>query len=536
MAGAAVFGLTACGGTNTARQQTEAIQQEETTGQAESRQPEESTEETRDETGEAQEGAEALETVVQTTAGLVQGTDEDGIYRYLGVPYAEALERFVPAGDVTPWEGIRMADSYGPISPQGAISGLGDAGSQEGTDNNSQNLNIWTPGVGDGEKRPVMVWFHGGGFSTGSANEEGYDGENLSRSGDVVVVSVNHRLNVFGYLDLSAYGKKYKDSANVGIRDIVDSLEWIRDNIEAFGGDPDNVTVFGQSGGGAKVLALMTSPYARGLFHKGIVQSGATETMGVIFNSQEASTRLAENILEELGITAENIEDIQTVPVEDLETAAARALQKTGEELKLPAALGGGYSMDWEPVVDGDFLPTDPVTEDSFADAGADIPLLIGSNLNEWSGFFESDPIEPTEELTAALRQAYPNKPELTAEQVDTTTIRLPLLKIMSHKADQKAAPVYAYVFTYGNSYHGAEIPYVFDQVSGSEEEQSLAEQVSQAWVNFARTGTPGTEKMTDWEPYTRENGATMILDTEPELVFHHDQELLSILVPDYEY
>lgn len=536
LAGAMAFSLTACGKTNTAAGQTERIQQTERAQQTESRGQAEPTEETADEANTASEENENGGTVVQTTAGLVQGTDEDGISRYLGIPYAQAEERFVPAAEVTAWEGIRIADSYGPISPQGAISGLGQARNQDGTDNNSQNLNIWTPGVNDGEKRPVMVWLHGGGFSTGSANEEGYDGENLSRSGDVVVVSVNHRLNVFGYLDLSAYGEKYKDSANVGIRDIVDSLEWIQDNIEAFGGDPDNVTVFGQSGGGAKVLALMTSPYAEGLFHKGIVQSGATETMGVIFNSQEASTRLTEHILKRLDITEDNIEDIQTVPVEELETAAMEALQETGEELKLPAALGGGYSMDWEPVVDGDFLPTNPVTEDSFAEAGADIPLLIGSNLNEWSGFFETAPIEPTKELETALREAYPDKTELTAEQVDTTTIRLPLLKIMSHKADQKAAPVYAYVFTYGNSYHGAEIPYVFQRVSGSGEEQELAEQVSQAWINFARTGRPGAGKIPEWEPYTRESGATMLLDVEPELVYHHDQELLSILVPDYEY
>lgn len=524
LAGMFVFNLTACGSSNTAARQTEGVQETENGVEISSK------------SEEVLEEDENANGIVQTTAGLIQGTNAGGIYRYLGVPYAEAKERFVPAEDVTPWEGIRMADTYGPISPQGAISGLGSAGGQEGTDNNSQNLNIWTPGVNDGKKRPVMVWLHGGGFSTGSANEDGYDGEALSRSGDVVVVSVNHRLNVFGYLDLSAYDEKYRDSANVGIRDIVDSLKWIQDNIEVFGGDPGNVTVFGQSGGGAKVLALMTSPYAKGLFHKGIVQSGATETMGVIFNSQESSTRLAEKILEKLDITAENIEDIQTVSVEELEAAATEALLETGEELKLPAALGGGYSMDWEPVVDGDFLPTNPVTEESFAEAGLDIPLLIGSNLNEWSGFFETNPIEPTKELTAALREAYPNKEDLTAEQVDTTTIRLPLLKIMTHKADQEGAPVYAYLFTYGNSYHGAEIPYVFNHTDGNEEEQSLAEQVSQSWINFARTGTPGTEGMPEWEPYTREDGATMLLDTEPELVYHHDQELLSILVPDYEY
>lgn len=474
--------------------------------------------------------------IVSTTAGQVQGTDQDGIFRYLGLPYAQATERFVPAGEVKPWEGVYMADSYGPISPQGSISGVGGQVSQEGTDNNCQNLNIWTPGVNDGKKRPVMVWLHGGGFSTGSANEEGYDGEALSRSGDVVVVSVNHRLNVFGHLDLSAYDDKYRQSANVGITDIEASLEWIQANIEVFGGDPDNVTLFGQSGGGAKVLALMSSPYSEGLFDKGIVQSGATETMGVSFNTQESSTRLAENVLNNLGITGENIEDIQNVPMEELQEAATLALQQTGEELQIPAALGDAYSMDWEPVVDGDFLPTNPVTEDSFADTGVDIPLLIGSNLNEWTGFFPSDPVEATEELAEAIRLAYPDKNDLTAEQIDTTLIRLPLVKIMSHKADQNGAPVYAYVFTYGNSFHGAEIPYVFDHADGNAEESALAGQISLAWINFAKTGTPGADGMPEWEPYTRESGATMLLDTESQLVYHHDQKLMSILAPDYKY
>ena len=243
------------------------------------------------------------EGVVRTTAGLVRGTDTNGILRYLGVPYAQAKERFVPAVAADSWEGVREADSYGPISPQGAIPGLGGGDGQEGTDNNCQNLNLWTPGIRDGKKRPVMVWLHGGGFSSGSGNEAGYDGEALSRSGDVVVVAVNHRLNVFGHLDLSAYGEKYQDSANVGITDIVAALQWVQENIEAFGGDPENVTVFGQSGGGAKVLTLMTAPSAKGLFHKGIVQSGATETMGVRFNTQASSTRLAENLLSILEIS-----------------------------------------------------------------------------------------------------------------------------------------------------------------------------------------------------------------------------------------
>lgn len=532
--GVMTFALSACSQESGTAVQTAAPTE---ASQEEAAQTQSSGESSGEDPSEESETEETAEGIVQTAAGAVQGTNEDGIYRYLGIPYAQVSERFVAAEEVEPWDGVFVADTYGPMSPQGSISGVGGEASQDGTDNNCQNLNIWTPGINDGEKRPVMVWLHGGGFSTGSANEEGYDGENLSRDGDVVVVSVNHRLNVFGHLDLSAYGEKYQYSANAGMTDIVAALQWIQDNIEAFGGDPENVTLFGQSGGGAKVLAMMTSPYAEGLFDKGIVQSGATETMGVVFNTQEASRQLTENILDILGITEENIEDIQDVPVEELEEASAQALAQTGEELQLPAALGGGYSMDWEPVVDGDFLPTNPVTEDSFAEAGADIPLLIGSNLNEWSGYFEEEPIEETEELTDALRSAYPDKPDLTADQVDSTTIRLPLLIIMSHKADQGGAPVYAYVFTYGNSYHGAEIPYVFDNVvDGTEEEQALADQISQAWINFARNDVPSADGIPEWKPYTRESGATMLLDTESHLVYHHDQELMSILAPDYVY
>ena len=479
-------------------------------------------------------------TTVETVRGKIKGFFCDDLYIFKGIPYARA-ERFCKPQPLDPWEGELDATSFGYVCPlltQERPSGeLMVPHRYWLMDEHCQNLNIWTPGLDD-QKRPVLVWLHGGGFSTGSANEAGYDGENLSREGDVVVVSVNHRLNTFGFLDLSAYGDKYQSSTNVGMIDIVDALEWIQDNIAAFGGDPDNVTVFGQSGGGAKVLALMSSPYAEGLFDKGIVQSGATETMGVVFNSQQASTALTENILDILGITAENIEDIQTVPADQLQAAAAQALQQAGQELQLPTALGGGYSMDWEPVVDGDFLPTDPVTADSFAEAGRDIPLLIGSNLNEWSGFFPSDPIEQTPQLEAALRAAYPNKPGLTTEQVDSTTIHLPLLKIMSHKADQGGAPVYAYMFTYGNSYHTAEIPYVFNNLGtdAAAEQQTLADQMSMAWINFARSGVPGADGLPEWEPYTREGGATMILDTQPALVHHHDQALMDLLAPGYTY
>lgn len=329
--------------------------------------------------------------VVETENGMLRGSIEDGVYQYLGVPYARAEERFVPAEATESWDGVRDASETGPISPQSGMLGR-SAGNQSGTDNNCQNLNIWTPGTEDGEKRAVMVWLHGGGFSTGSANDAEYNGADLSKSGDVVVVSVNHRLGVSGFLDLSAYGEKYQYSGNVGLTDIVSALQWIHDNIEAFGGDPENVTLFGQSGGGAKVLAMMTTPYAKGLFQRGIVQSGATETMGVAFTSREASTALTERILKRLGITEENIEEIQNVPIEELEEASSEARQETAEEYQIPAPLSNGYAMEWGPVIDGDYMPTNPVTEDSFAENGKGIDLLIGSNLNEWTMLLDAQP------------------------------------------------------------------------------------------------------------------------------------------------
>ncbi len=468
---------------------------------------------------------------VQTTKGLIHGNEKDGIYSYLGVQYAEAKERFVPATEVEPWEGIKEATSYGKISYQGTVVGMrGSNGANN--DNNVQNLNIWTPGINDGEKRPVMVWLHGGGFSTGSANESEYNGANLSKSGDVVVVGVNHRLNAFGHLDLSEYDEKYQYSANVGIMDIQMALEWIQENIEAFGGDPTNVTLFGQSGGGAKILSMMTSPYAKGLFDKAIVQSGATEIMGVSFSNKEISQRVGKLTLENLGISKDNLEEIQNVSYQEILDASDKARMQTGEEYGIYLALSTDYGIEWGPVVEGDYMPTNPVTEDGFAEAGKDIPLLIGSNFTEWTHWMPvSAHNDLTQEQISAFEKAYPNRPSSDAAYADTF-IRLPMLKIMSHKADQGGANVYAYVLNYGDDpYHGAEISYVFHNANGE-----IADKMSSAWVNFAREGVPSADGMPEWEAYTRENGATMIIDTKSELKNHHDQELMKLLEPDYEY
>ena len=510
-------------GTETGGTDTEAIQkQADTAGSsdAESSESQETNETESEEPG-----------VVTVTGGRIRGTEESGVWQFLGVPYAEASERFVPASEVSAWDGIMEADSYGKISYQGTVVGMkGSNGANN--DNNCQNLNIWTSGLNDGAKRPVMVWLHGGGFSTGSANESQYNGSTLAREQDVVVVGVNHRLNVFGHLDLSAYGEKYKDSANVGIMDIQMAFGWVQENIEAFGGDPENVTIFGQSGGGAKVLTLMTAPSAKGLFHKGIVQSGATEIMGVNFSDKEISTRIGELTLQNLGISADHIDDIQDISADDLLEASDKAREQTGQETGMYLALSTDYGIEWGPVIDGDFLPTAPVTEDGFAEAGKDIPLLIGSNFTEWTHWMSmSSHTSMTVEQAAAFEEAYPMRDSSDAPYVDSF-IRLPMLKIMSHKADQGGAPVYAYVFNYGSDpYHGAEIPYVFGNSGGD-----LGKQISTAWAAFARSGVPAADGLPEWEPYTRESGATMLLDTQSQMVYHHDRELMNLLEPDYDY
>ena len=500
--------------------------------------------------------------VVSTQAGKIRGSvTKSGVLSFKGVPYAEANERFVPAKPVAKWEGVRDATEYGKISPQMKFMSSNML-SDEISDNNCQNLNIWTLGL-DKKKRAVMVWLHGGGFSSGNAQETpAYDGENLSLTGDVVVVSVNHRLNILGFFDLSKYGEKYRYSGNAEVQDIIDSLEWIKSNIANFGGDPNNVTIFGESGGGAKVLALMTSPHAKGLFHKGIIESGSTDTMGVVFTKQNVARYVTDETLKSLGITQDNIEEIQKVPFERLLTAGEAVLAKAAKDLEIDGAFGPGTALMWEPVVDGDFMPTAPVSKDGFASGGKGISLLIGSNLNEWTSvpllaksaeekarlekLSETEILAETQKVLAEYKNVYPGKELYNALFIDTM-IRLPILKITAAKADQKSGDVYSYIFGYGSpfSFHTFEIPYVFNNAGTSvmgtisidvEKDKKIAEVMSGAWISFAKTGEPGTELTGKWEAYTRESGAVMILDEKSILTHHHDEALLKLLAPEYEW
>ncbi|MGI5070359.1 carboxylesterase/lipase family protein [Treponema pectinovorum] len=508
--------------------------------------------------------------IANTKNGKLRGSiTQSGIYSFKGVPYAQVDERFVLAHQVEKWDGIRDATEYGKISTQmGFMSNK--MVSEDISGNDCQNLNIWTPAF-DGKKRAVMVWLHGGGFSSGSAQEiTAYDGENLSRSGDVVVVSVNHRLNILGYFDLSAYGEKYRYSGNAGTQDIVDALNWIQKNIASFGGDPKNVTLFGESGGGAKILALMTSPRAKGIFHKAIIESGATDTMGVVFTKQDIARHVTEETLKALGISKNNIEEIQQVPLARLLQEGENALAKTTKDLGIEGAMGPGTPLMWEPVVDGDFMPVNPVSKNGFAENAKGIPLLIGSNLNEWTSIPLLSKIDvektrlkslsETEILNEAsklygdkagdvlleYKRAYPTFPLYNALFIDTM-IRLPMLKITAAKADQNAGEVYSYIFTYGTpfSYHGFEIPYVFNNVEktvmgatsqNSETDKKMAELMSGIWVNFAKTANPQTSLIGNWTSYTRKNGNVMLLAEKSEQVSHHDEALLKLLAPEYEW
>ena len=279
--------------------------------------------------------ASSATAIAEAESGKVAGYVENGIYIYKGIPYAKA-ERFMPPVAADKWEGVRSSRAYGPTCPQGKRMGwYSDEQAfafnwDDGyPDENCLRVNIWTPGLKDGKTRPVMVWLHGGGYSAGSGQElPSYDGTNLAKKGDAVVVTLNHRLNVLGFLDLSAYGDKYAKSGNAGLLDLVAALQWVNKNIESFGGDARNVTIFGQSGGGGKVSTLLATPSARGLFHKAIVQSGSMlRTM-----EQKYSRRIGSAVMEELGLKASQIDELCKMPYDKVLAAGDKAIAKVRAE------------------------------------------------------------------------------------------------------------------------------------------------------------------------------------------------------------
>src|ERR1700736_2143251 len=338
-------------------------------------------------------------TVAETTAGKIRGFRRNGIYIFKGVPYGAptaGARRFMPPVKPEPWTGIRNALQYGRICPyqdsahfdtngknlantdeDAFVLHRGAAATVQGED--CLRLNLWTPEINGSHKRPVMVYMHGGGFSGGSGHDLlSYDGENLARNHDVVVMTHNHRLNVYGYLNLQQLGgEEFANSANVGLLDIVAVLAWVRENIATFGGDPGCVTIFGQSGGGGKVLALMAIPAAKGLFHRAIVQSGPF----LKSLSPDYSGRLAELVLAEVGLSKSRVRELQAIPVDRLSGAAAEAMKKMPSH---QSSLRQVYGEDnWGPTMDGGALPRHPF-DPGAPEISAHVPLLTGSNLHEF--------------------------------------------------------------------------------------------------------------------------------------------------------
>ena len=380
----------------------------------------------------------------------------------------------------------------------------------------------------------------------------------MAKKGDVVVVSINHRLNVLGYLDLSAYGEKYKGSANLSVLDMKMALEWVKTNISNFGGDANNVTIFGQSGGGAKVNTLMAMPSAKGLFHKAINQSGSFRSAML----EKAQTQqIAAEVLANLGISANEVDKIQKVPFELLAAASKKALKSVADKMKAEGKPAPGFGLSWGPSVDPDVLPYQLFSNEAF-ELSKNIPLLVGTTKNEFTPFTGGANFNKTNEqiigiiktrynakadaYLAAVKKAYPNdtKPSDLLD-IDETFRPGAILQANQKSAIVGSAPVYMYLFSWQSpvmdgkykAVHCMEIPFVFNNIArceemtgGEKEAYVLADKMSSVWLNFAKTGNPNTVGLPKWETYNAQKGTTMIFDNKCEIKFNHDKELQDLV------
>jgi len=499
---------------------------------------------------------DATYVIAETAFGKIRGVDNNGIKVFKGIPYGASTagsNRFMAPAEPADWSGVRDALAYGHSAPQrdpaappilaGTLTISGENLPAEGED--CLVLNVWTPAIGpsgsNDHKRPVMFWCHGGGFATGSGSSPDNDGTNLARRGDVVVVTINHRLNVLGFANLSEFSGDFAASGDAGMLDIVQALKWVRANISQFGGDPNNVTIFGQSGGGRKVETLLAMPSAKGLFHRAIVESGAA----VKVVDRDAAVRNAEQLLAKLGVEKTNARAMQKLPVEKIMAAYFAVVR---DNPGVDPSLGG-----FSPTVDGKILPQHPFYPNA-SPVSADVPVMIGCTRTEMTLFSLNDPsafslndVDMRGRVTDLLggdapkmidlyRKLNPGASPSDIYFLIASDLRYgaPTMIAAERRAALGKAPVYLYYFTWETpvqggrlkSPHTMEIPFAFDNVrisermtGGGAEAMALADKVSDAWIAFARSGDPNAPKLPHWPAYEAKDRATMVINNVSKVV-----------------
>ncbi len=494
-------------------------------------------------------------TVVTTPSGKLEGKDLGHCLEFRGIPFAAPPVgplRYQPPEPVDAWSGVREAKAFGPVAPQNDAMSVVVRRFLGGSTEQSEDclyLNVWTPAA-DGARRPVMVWIHGGAFTLGSGGNELYAGSRLARRGDVVVVTLNYRLGAIGFLNANgSFGKDSGIVPNVGLHDQVAALKWVRDHIEVFGGDPEQVTVFGESAGGMSVGTLLGTPSAQGLFHRAILQSGAAHNVSTEVKAAEVSKLF----LEELGADGESPHAVREAPV------AALLKAQRGVADRLGVLLG---ILPWQPSVDGGLLTESPF--DAIAGGRVTpVPSIIGTNRDEWRLFLMGDPRVRTLDEAAFERRVRrtleaavgANDDALVASAVARygPALGTPIERWCTFQSDrvfhapatmlaEKCAgagvPTYTYRFdwvprmvgSYTGSFHALEIPFVFGTVrsgflrmalGATTDARSLSNRMQQAWLTFARNGQPVAENLPDWLPFTEQHPRTMILG--PTSGIHED-------------
>ena len=509
---------------------------------------------------------EGSSVTVETSYGRVRGTDVAGIKTFKGIPYGASTagrNRFKPPMAPAKWTGVRDAIAYGPSAPQ-REPGVGRAASPiavaaAGLPAESEDclvLIVWTPALGDGRRRPGMFWCHGGGFATGSGSSPVTEGANLARRGDVVVVTINHRLNILGFTALEdAGGAEFAGSGDAGMLDIVFALQWVRDNIARFGGDPNTVMIFGQSGGGRKVTTLLAMPSARGLFHRAIIESGATLKLV----EREQGARVAHELMSTLGIPKGQARELQKLPLDKIMGAYFQVVRRMNVD-----QMTQGFS----PLVDGTFIPAHPFHPVA-SGVSADVPVMLGSTRTELTSSAQPADFELSDaEMRSRIRGligAHANsaievyqKANRGASASDLYFLIAsdhrysgPVMKIAERRAALGKGPVYLYYFRWETpvdggrlkSPHTIEIPFAFDNVKaaarltgGGPEAMALADRVSDTWIAFARTGDPNTSKLPRWTPFNATDRPTMVIDNESRLVNDPIREQRLVMFKALEY